>query len=77
MAQAQRADAGLAHRGERLGKNGFERFAIGDALLVFRRKSAQLFIAALLHRRLERVDLRDLRLIPLELLPLAEGEELR
>ena len=77
MTQTQRTHAGLAHRGERLGKDGFERFAVGDALLVFRRQGAQFFVAALLHGRFERVDLGDLRLIALELLSLAEGEELR
>ena len=77
MTQAERSHAGLSNRGERLGENRVEAFAIGHTLFVRRRQSTQLFVGLALHFGLERIDFLDKSLIALHLLALAKGEKLR
>ena len=77
VAQAQRAHARLAHRGEGLGQHRLELLALRDALLVRGRERAQRVVVELFHGRLERVYLIDQGLVAFQLPALADREELR
>jgi hypothetical protein len=64
VAHLQRAFAGLAHDGERVGQHGVERLAVGDAAFQLGGLVAQRFIGKGGDRRFERVDIaNDLRVL--------------
>ena len=73
---AEGADAGLAHRRERLGQQVVEGLAVGQPLAEDVGELAQLGVGARLHRRLERVDLGHHRLTATQLFAFAEAQDL-
>ena len=75
--QPRRAHAGLAHGREGFGQDGVQILAAGDPFLESRRQRAQLVVRFLLHAAFESVDALHGGLVALELLALAQREELR
>ena len=72
----QHALAGLADDGKRFDQQVVERFPVGDALPELRRLFAELLVGERLHLRLERADLDDARVEPLELALVLRADDL-